>query len=229
MPQKRKAEEYHDPDYPLSNQAKNIGHSTNNSIPTVVKTPVPIPKCSDETRREKITTLIKREFANEIKAKEKEIDEIEKRINRGKQLLAKVRYAVVQSYYSKKSLVHSEQELIQAIGNVSEQSSVIAGNSLTEPNRIPIQPAIHPSLKKILGKKPLDYNELLKVRPVREAAKHATQKFIELKKQPTTSTKLKMANITIPADETIPDETVCEGNASITNNVYSMLTQIIFY
>lgn len=224
MPQKRKLEEYHDPDYPLSSPPKNVVCVANKSNQSFepIQTPSPVPQSASDTRKDKIMAVVKREFEVEFKAKEREIDEIEKRITRGRQLLAKVRYAVVQSYYTKKSLIYSEEELKQAASDAGEQSIAESSCSLAE--TLSLQPAIHPSLKKILGKRPLDYNELLKVRPVREAAKHATQKFHELKKQP--STKLKMANITIPAEPV--EETICEDIPEAPNEVI-ITFKLMFY
>lgn len=208
MSQKRKLEEYHDPDYP---QVPELRASPTDSLSPPPKKVCPVPSTarligiSAEDRRNKILSIVEREFDAEIRAKELEIDEIEKRIDRGRQLLAKVRYAVVHSYYTKKNLLYSEEEMHIISSQLKSDSGLSTSNlsgdasSHTEKNT-KIQPAIHPSLKKILGKRPLDYNEILKVRPVRRAARTATEKFQVIKKQPAGSIKLQMQNVTIPAE-----------------------------
>lgn len=205
MAEKRKLEEYHDPDYPQTSQIHRAPDSTSQPPSKVSKPNVsvaggrPSDVVSIDTRAQKIINVVKREFETEIKAKEREIDEIERRILRGRQLLAKVRYAVIQSYYTKKNLVYSEQDVRQFEQEVNPaaEASPAADGTMIDSDK-GLQMAVHPSLKKILGKRPLDYNEILKVRPIRRAAKNATEKFQELKKP--AATKVKMMNITIPAE-----------------------------
>lgn len=199
MSQKRKLEEYHDPDYPQTFPFHKTSDSTSQPPEKICKPNVSVAgtsanSLSVDTRKQKIVAVVKREFESEIKAKEREIDEIERRILCGRQLLAKVRYAVIHSYYTKKNLVYPEQDIRQFEHEVNQEAAA----SHTADNDRGVQMPIHPSLKKILGKRPLDYNEILKVRPVRRAAKNATEKFQELKKP--AATKLKMLNITIPAE-----------------------------
>lgn len=223
MSQKRKLEEYHDPDYPQPILQSQL-FSTTEQPKKKSKPHTCVPVClSEEDRRDKVCTIIRREFQTELKAKEQEIDQIEKRIGQARQLLAKVRYAVVHSYYTKKNLAFSEQEVKQFDEHLIK-SEPLAGPSGGTADNAPLieekkyQPAIHPSLKKILGKRPLDYNEILKVRPTREAAKTATQRFIDLKKQPA-STKLKIVDMTYPAEPAAPEVSDPNTTAATTTEV----------
>lgn len=210
MSQKRKLEEFHDPDYPQSREIHDA-LTTASAPPSkkacstgIASVSTPPATNSPEDRLERIKSIITREFDAELRSKEQEIDEIDRRIARGRTLLAKVRYAVVYSYYTKKNLTYPEEEQLVIDDQLQNDSALSVDHLTGEPalkpeESVKPQPAIHPSLKKILGKRPLDYNEILKVRPMRQAAKTATEKFIEMKK-PTGSTKLKMQNITIPAE-----------------------------
>lgn len=206
MSQKRKIEEFHDPDYPqisLPEQSANIPNQPCKTFKPN-ETKLPDDQKNEITKTNKIISIIKREFGAEFNAKEREIDEIEERIEKGRKLLAKARYAIVKSYYTKKSLVITEDEAKLMSHNADNETGQ---HSLSGPNAIDgkFQPAIHPSLKKILGKRPVDYNEILKARPIRTAAKNATKKFHDLMKQPAATTKLKITNMTIPAEGTTED------------------------
>lgn len=146
-------EEYHDPDYCQVDSKKSKASDT------------------DTDRSEKIKAIVKREFLKEINAKEQEISMIDHRLTQTKRLLQRVRYAVVMNYYTKKNLEYSGNEL-RNDNSAGDGIGVNAGQ----------QSAIHPSLKKLLGKKPIDYEEILKSRPPRIAAKTARNTLIKLKK-----------------------------------------------
>lgn len=148
-----KIEEYHDPDY-CQDESK-------------VKA-----SGSESDRQGKIKMIIKREFLKEISSKEEEISMIDHKLSQTKRLLQRVRYAVAMSYYTKKNLVHSANEL-KCESNVTDGISSSVGQ------------AIHPSLKKLLGKKPIDYEEILKSRSPRNAAKTARSTLIKPKKKET--------------------------------------------
>lgn len=166
MSQKRKFEEYHDPDYPLLS-------TTSQSIKKCK--PEQSQEIQSTERTEKIKTIIKREFQKELVQKDQEINKIEHKLLQSKRLLQRVRYAVVFSFYSKKNLEYSQNELRQELSKIhsdtNEESSIPIE---TVPSQVlPPQKAIHPSLKKLLGKKPIDYNEILKIRGPRQAAQTA--------------------------------------------------------
>ncbi len=165
---RQKIEEYHDPDY-CQNEPK-------------VKA-----SASDSERQDKIKMIIKREFLKEISSKEEEINLIDHKLNQTKRLLQRVRYAVAMSYYTKKNLVHSANDL-KCESNLTESSipSTVVGQ------------AIHPSLKKLLGKKPIDYEEILKSRSPRNAAKAARSTLIKAKKKETANPDKE-----VPINETV--------------------------
>lgn len=203
--QKRKLEEYHDPDY-LTMSAEGSTSSSGTEKPPKKSKP-----STGEERLGKVREIIRREFGTELMVKEQEIEEIERRLADAKQLLAKVRYAVVCNYYTRKNLVHSAFDLkamdtkataaAEATATKEEAGSTSMPSTLgPEPEKL--QPAIHPSLKKLLGKRPIDYSELLKVRPVRQAAKTATQNF----HKPKRLTKLESKSVTTEMNTTIPSQ-----------------------
>lgn len=153
---RQKIEEYHDPDY--CQDASNTSTTAE----------------SNSERQDKIKMIIKREFLKEISSKEEEINLIDHKLNQAKRLLQRVRYAVTMSYYTKKNLEHSVNEL-KCESNATETISSTIGQ------------AVHPSLKKLLGKKPIDYEEILKGRSPRNAAKTARSTLIKPKKKETTN------------------------------------------
>lgn len=204
MSENRSHEEYHDPDYrqfqpsrppPPSQQpdanpndcAKTtIAAATTTTQNPQIKTP--------DNQRETICRIIEREFQRELTNKEQELHEINKRIDEAKQLLAKVRYVVVHNYYNRKNLLRTEEEI--AAVQKSQQESM---TNYPVPGDKPQMP-IHPSLKKLLGKRPINYDEILKSRPTRRAAQNATEQFQKLAKKPTMmETKIKTKELA--ADE----------------------------
>lgn len=147
MAQKRQLDKYLDPDYQQFSEIKKT--KTNNLTET--------------EKKNKICEIIKKEFLNELTNKEQEINLIENRLLNAKRLLHRVRYAVVASFYCNKSTLLNEEEV-----NKSQDST---GLNFSKEN--PPQQAVHPSLKKLIGKKPINYDEILKIRPERQAAKTA--------------------------------------------------------
>lgn len=216
--QKRKLEEYHDPDYLTlhTNQSTSPNDPENPTKKT--KWAFSAATQSTDERLRKVREIIQREFGIELMAKEQEIDEIERRLASAKQLLAKVRYAVVSSYYTRKNLVHSAFDLKAMDPATATTTAEASSWDETATASMPatlgadpdkLQPAIHPSLKKLLGKHPIDYNELLKVRPVRQAAKAATQNFHKTKK----STKMESTKVTATeVNTTIPSHEDDDSN-----------------
>lgn len=182
-----RVEEYHDPDYsqfhvpkPVPADTKSTGDS-NAKSKRAPQRPPPAPI----DRRTAIVQVINREFQREMKSKEHELEEISQRLNDAKKLLAKVRFAVVSHYYGKKNLQCSAEETQSVIK--CGQDSMTAGPSTSDKLQLPI----HPSLKKLLGKRPIDYNEILKSRPTRRAAKNATEQFQKMTKKSNSEAKTK--------------------------------------
>lgn len=193
MSENRSHEEYHDPDYrqfqpirppPPPQQPKaNASDTAKTPTPTTAQNPQ---TKSPDSQRDAICRIIEREFQRELTNKEQELHEINKRIDEAKQLLAKVRYVVVHNYYNRKNLLRTEEE-IAAVQNRQQESMT----NYPPPGDKPQMP-IHPSLKKLLGKRPINYDEILKSRPTRKAARNATEQFQKLVKKPQTETKIKM-------------------------------------
>lgn len=158
-PLKRKFEEYQDPDYPR---------------PTKKEKHSPSKPLNAEEKAVKLKFIIKREFQEELNRKESELNAIEHKLAQSKRLLQRIRYAIVSSFYSKRKLEFSEQmlqdEALQSSNNGNQQLM----STLTSE-----QKSIHPSLKKLLGKKPIDYSEILKIRPPRQAATTAKTSLSE--------------------------------------------------
>lgn len=188
MSQKRK--EYCDPDY--SQFQSPVHAKVENETKKSPETKAGTKAKSTETRIEAIRRIVDREFQKELTSKEQELEEINKRLDEAKKLLAKVRYAVVYHYYNQKSLVCSAEEV--AAVEKSQQECMTSN----PPAGDKPQMAIHPSLKKLLGKRPIDYNEILKTRPARRAAKNATEQFQKMVKKPA-DTKLKMTDLAVNA------------------------------
>lgn len=136
MSQKRKIEEYHDPDYHKNTEKKW--------------------KDSPEEKNAKIVEIIKREFKTELEDREKEVFEIEARLEEAKKQLEKLKYAAVASFYRK-----------------GEISKVFREDNLEEETLKRDQISLHPAIKKLVGKTPKKYSELVTDRPARRAAKDA--------------------------------------------------------
>lgn len=190
MSEKRTENVYHDPDYKQFQATTSSIESDQNQSQISQST-------KKENRTETICRIVEREFQQELTNKEEELQEINRRIDEAKELLAKVRYVVVHHYYNRKSLMYSDEEI--AAVQKSQQESM---TNYPPPGDKP-QLAIHPSLKKLLGKRPIDYNEILKSRPTRKAAQNATEQFHKLTKKPA-DTRIKL-NEPIIADDRPPD------------------------
>lgn len=189
MSQKRKFEEYRDPDYPQPST-------------TTPATKQPKLYTADE-RSEKVRSIVHREFQKELKQKEEELQQIDEKLQQSKRLFQRVRYAVVASFYSDKKLQYTERELQQQISSrhsstdAQQQTTAIQNTEGNKAN----QTAIHPSLKKLLGKRPINYDELLKIRPARQAAQTAKTTISEKLRSKKDERKLKSAEpLTINED-----------------------------
>lgn len=186
MSSDRPSVEYRDPDYVQFQPANSQDDDKkDDNTPDTKQATEEQPK---DGRIAAIRRIIEREFQKELTSKEQELEEINKRLDESKKLLAKVRYAVVYHYYNQKRLLGTEEEVAQV--HKMKQEEML---SYPPPGDKP-QLAIHPSLKKLLGKRPVDYNEILKQRPARKAALNATEQFHKLKKKPA-ETRIKMAEM----------------------------------
>ncbi|XP_055690828.1 uncharacterized protein LOC129794196 [Lutzomyia longipalpis] len=138
MSQKRKLDEYHDPDYPKNTDKKQ--------------------KSPTEDRDARISEIIKREFKTELEEREKEVIEIENRIAEAKKQLQNLKYAAVASFYKRgeiSKVVHEERDALEEESLPKDQI------------------ALHPAIKKLVGKTPRSYSELITNVPTRRAARDA--------------------------------------------------------
>lgn len=187
MSENRSHEEYHDPDYRQFQPSRPLPEVNVNERAETAATIAQNPQAkTPDSQREAICRVIEREFQRELTNKEQELHEINKRIDEAKQLLAKVRYVVVHNYYNRKNLLRPEEEI--AAVQKSQQELM---TNYPQPGDKPQMP-IHPSLKKLLGKRPINYDEILKSRPTRKAARNATEQFQKLVKKPTAESKIKL-------------------------------------
>lgn len=107
---------------------------------------------------------MKHEFRHELEQKEKAALKIEVEIIETKKLLHKLRLSVISNYYKSGSA-----ELQQQVQKNIQGSSVVS-SEVRELDQKPI----HPSLKKLIGKKPVNYEEILhSTRTTRRAAQEA--------------------------------------------------------
>lgn len=200
MSENRSHEEYHDPDYRQFQPSRlqpDVNDDNRTKTAATDATTQNLQIKTPESQREAICRVIEREFQRELTNKEQELHEINKRIDEAKQLLAKVRYVVVHNYYNRKNLLYSEEEI--AAVQKSQQESMTSHPPTGDKPQMPI----HPSLKKLLGKRPIDYDEILKSRPPRKAAKNATEQFQKLVKKPI-ETKIKLKE-SIRAEDNQPE------------------------
>ncbi|KAG6444307.1 hypothetical protein O3G_MSEX003339 [Manduca sexta] len=163
-------EEYHDPDYP--------------EAPVCVKEEPPIE--SEEEKVEKIKEIIRREFSNELEIRENEVMLLDQRMTSSRRLLHRLRYAIVNSYYNELKLQITNGKIQDEIAGQRDPRAKAATSSLLREG----QSNIHPSLKKLLGKKTADLSEIFKTR----APRNKTRKDY--------SAMLQKRNYTISADAT---------------------------
>uniref|UniRef100_A0AAR5QKI3 YEATS domain-containing protein n=1 Tax=Dendroctonus ponderosae TaxID=77166 RepID=A0AAR5QKI3_DENPD len=84
---------------------------------------------------EKLKAIIQEQFDNELKSRQKQLDEIEDKVFKAQKLLHVLRYALISSYYKNKSLQTES----------TNTSTFDSTNLLLGQNRI------HPAVKKLLG------------------------------------------------------------------------------
>ena len=174
-PLKRKHSEYHDPDYhPQQKEPKTDDDDDGK------------PGCSKhfaakrqksgnkiETKKEiekdiyyhNVREVIAKEFQKEIVMKQEQLEEIDERLEKAKHLLERLRYGIVSAYYKK-----------QEIPVTSADAATLRGpNCLFDREEKGPQMPLHPSLKKLIGKRPKDLSEVIRTCPKRTAAQNAVQ------------------------------------------------------
>ncbi|XP_072937549.1 uncharacterized protein D12 [Epargyreus clarus] len=139
-------EEYQDPDYHEPASKK------------------PAPDLTVEENLEKIKRIIRREFANELEVREKEVTLIDQRLTTARRILHKLRYALVNNFFKQEQLQLSSAHLQDDLEALSQvQAKPELSTLLREGQR-----RIHPSLRKLLGKETVDLEEIFKTRETRK-------------------------------------------------------------
>ncbi|KNC28091.1 hypothetical protein FF38_06259 [Lucilia cuprina] len=174
-PLKRKHNEYHDPDYPQQ-EPQTAEEEEDDDTPGCSthfankrKKPGEEIKTENEAPNEnyfhKVRQVIEREFQKEIVMKQQQLEEIDERLEKAKHLLDRLRYGIVSAYYKK-----------QEIPLTAADAATLRGpNCLFEREDKGPQMPLHPSIKKLIGKKPKDLSEVIRSCPKRTAAQNAVQ------------------------------------------------------
>ncbi|XP_073814402.1 YEATS domain containing 2 homolog D12 [Musca autumnalis] len=168
-PRKRKHSEFHDPDYPQALQTTCDDESTDPESTTAKRQKqVTLEGCAVKSRdecMEKVRQIIDREFNTELAFKQKQLLEIDQRLEQARTIFDKLRYALVSDYYKKQDL---------PVAAVTTSAVRSAQPLFSREDRGP-QMQIHPSLKKLIGKKPKDLADVIRSCPKRAAAQNAVQ------------------------------------------------------
>ncbi|XP_037808326.1 uncharacterized protein LOC119601457 [Lucilia sericata] len=174
-PLKRKHNEYHDPDYPQQ-ESQTAEEEEDDDTPgcsthfaSKRRKPGEEIKTENEAPNEnylhKVRQVIEREFQKEIVMKQQQLEEIDERLEKAKHLLDRLRYGIVSAYYKK-----------QEIPLTAADAATLRGpNCLFEREDKGPQMPLHPSIKKLIGKKPKDLSEVIRSCPKRTAAQNAVQ------------------------------------------------------
>lgn len=173
-PLKRKHNEYHDPDYPQ--QQKQHAEEEDDGKPGCsTQFANKRPRPDEEIKREKLSQsedyynkvrqIIEREFQKEIVMKQQQLEEIDERLEKAKHLLDRLRYGIVSAYYKKQEIPLT----------AADAATLRGSNCLFDREDKGAQMPIHPSLKKLIGKRPKDISEVIRSCPKRTAAQNAVQ------------------------------------------------------
>ncbi|XP_068621856.1 uncharacterized protein D12 [Battus philenor] len=163
-------QEYHDPDYPEAS----------------VSTKERPPSLSEKDKLEKIKNIIRKEFGNELDIRENEVMLADQRMLTARRALHKLRYTIVNSYYKEQKLQLSSSQLQDELAAQSEPRARAEASELLRDG----QRQIHPSVRKLLGKKNVDLQEIFKIREPRNKSRKNYSAMIQSR------------NITVPADST---------------------------
>ncbi|KAM7353910.1 YEATS domain containing 2 homolog D12 [Cochliomyia hominivorax] len=174
-PLKRKHNEYHDPDYPQQEQQIEQEEEDDGRPGCSTQFSNKRRKPDEEIKMEKVTKnedyfnkvrqVIEREFQKEIVMKQEQLEEIDMRLEKAKHLLDRLRYGIVSAYYKK-----------QEIPLTAADATTLRGpNCLFDREDKGPQMPLHPSIKKLIGKRPKDLSEVIRSCPKRTAAQNAVQ------------------------------------------------------
>lgn len=165
---KRKHSEFHDPDYHQTEQItcdESGGPESCIAKRQKQDTLGTVSVRRSEACVEKVRQIIEREFTSELAFKQKQLLEIDDRLEKARCILDKLRYSLVSDYYKKQDL---------PVAAVTTSAVRSAQFLFSREDKGP-QMQIHPSLKKLIGKKPKDLSDVIRSCPKRTAAKNAVQ------------------------------------------------------
>ncbi|KAL9924089.1 uncharacterized protein LOC119640622 [Glossina fuscipes] len=156
-PQKRK----HKTDYATGKDDENIEESAfkNEEVASKRRREEAKDVIRHDQRLQRVCGIIEREFQSEIHFKQQQLQEIDERLSKARQLLERLRYNIVAEYYRKQDL------------------SVTAIDAATMKDKSTLfqQMHLHPSIKRLIGKKPKEFCELWRSFPRRVAAQNAKE------------------------------------------------------
>ncbi|XP_054743707.1 YEATS domain-containing protein 2 isoform X2 [Anastrepha obliqua] len=157
-PEKRKHDEYYDPDYVRvdSSPSKKM-RVDDNSIKNEIFTYA-------SPRIKNISDIVSREFQNEITVKQQQLAEIEKRLDYARNMLDRLRFVIVTEYYRKQELSIADGDIKAVRGKTTLFEEELHG---------PYMP-LHPSVKNVVGKRLANVSEVVgRPLPERLAAQNA--------------------------------------------------------
>ncbi|KAH8378089.1 hypothetical protein KR093_009130 [Drosophila rubida] len=161
-PKKRKHSEYHDPDYGFGYDSQSVDVSKEKRVKLEQVFNWDGECCSDQqdvainnsqrtaehsaAQLKRIEEIVRAEFQKELNLKEQQLGEIDSRLLQARQLLDKLRYHVVSEYYKKQQVSLTAADVAKI-----RSSDTLFGDG-AEHNGA--QLALHPAIKKIVGKRP---------------------------------------------------------------------------
>ncbi|XP_034838560.1 uncharacterized protein D12 [Maniola hyperantus] len=163
-------EEYHDPDYP--------------ELQVCVKEEAP--SLTEEEKITKIKQIVRREFRKELDAREDEVALIDQRMIKARRYLHQLRYALVVNFYTEQKLQMSSSQIEDEVASQSEPRARAEVSSILRDS----QRSLHPSVRKLLGKKTVDMEEIFRSRAPRNKTRVDYSAMVHAK------------NVTISADTT---------------------------
>lgn len=100
---------------------------------------------------ERLVQVIQREFQKEIFAKREEVHNIQQQLLKAQKTLHLLKYVVIKSFYDSKELKFSNTNEIPVLPSTSNVKNSLMESVSNSQNRI------HPAVKKLIGKTPLNY------------------------------------------------------------------------
>ncbi|CAG4964142.1 unnamed protein product [Colias eurytheme] len=183
-------EEYHDPDYP--------------EAPVCVKEEPP--KINEEEKIDRIKKIIHREFANEVEARENEVMLIDQRMTTARRYLHQLRYTLVNNYYKDQKLQLTASQINDDIAAQAEpRAKTEVAQVLRDGQR-----RLHPSVRKLLGKKTADLDEIFKFRGPRNKTRKDYSAMLQTRNYTISADSTKTLRPEVPEDQKEPQDIIPE-------------------